>query len=82
MERSDAISRSAAIEALDQHSFENGYDYYKTVELLSELPALDLAPVVRCKDCKHHDAFDWCAEFERATVKEAFCAYGEVKGHD
>ena len=42
----DAISRSAAIEALDQHSYETISDYDKTVELLNELPALDVAPVV------------------------------------
>ena len=40
----DAISRSAAIEALNQHSYETSYDYDKTVELLNELPALDVAP--------------------------------------
>ena len=47
----DAISRSAAIEALNQHSYETSRDYDKTVELLNELPALDVAPVV-------HGAFE------------------------
>ena len=42
----DFISREEAIEALSQHFFENGYDYDKTVELLSELDAHDVAPVV------------------------------------
>lgn len=45
----DAISRSAAIEALDQHSYETISDYDKTVELLNELPALDVAPVVHAR---------------------------------
>ena len=42
----DFISRKEAIESLSQHSFENGYDYDKTVELLSDLSAHDVAPVV------------------------------------
>lgn len=46
---SDLISRSAAIEALDQHSYENGSDYDKTVELLNELPAVDAVPVVHAR---------------------------------
>lgn len=50
---SDLISRSAAIESLDQHSYENGSDYAKTAELLNDLPAVDAVPVVRCKDCVH-----------------------------
>lgn len=45
-------------------------------------PTIDAVPVVRCKNCKHHDVWGWCAELERGTVEEAFCAYGEVKGHD
>lgn len=50
---SDLISRSAAIEVLDQHSYETSRDYEKTVELLNEIPALDAVPVVRCKECIH-----------------------------
>ena len=43
------ISRSEAIEALNQHSYETGYDYDMSVELINELPALDLAPVVHAR---------------------------------
>lgn len=42
----DAISRSAAIEALNQHSYETISDYDKTVELLNEIPAIDAVPLV------------------------------------
>lgn len=67
----DAISRSAAIEALNQHSYETISDYDKTVELLNELPVLDVVPVVharwiairmagervaiQCSACKNYD---------------------------
>ena len=42
----DAISRSAAIEALNQHSYESFSDYNTTVELLNELPSIDAVSVV------------------------------------
>lgn len=45
----DAISRSAAIEALDQHSYETSRDYEMTVELLKEVPAIDVVPVVHAR---------------------------------
>lgn len=42
----DLISRSAVIEALNQHSYETISDYDKTVELLNEIPAIDAVSVV------------------------------------
>lgn len=51
----------------------------KVLRLIEQAPTIDAVPVVRCKDCKHHDVFGWCAELERGTVGEAFCAYGERK---
>ena len=50
----DVISRSEAIKALDQHSYETGYDYDTTVEILKELLALDVTPVVHAKWVKAH----------------------------
>lgn len=91
MEQTDAISRSAAIEALNQHSYETSRDYDKTVELLNELPALDVAPVVRCKDCKHWGMLEGppetehikCCEFGQYMVgANGYCVYGEVKDND
>lgn len=42
---SDLISRSEAIEALNQHFYETFSDYDTTVELLNELPSIDAEPV-------------------------------------
>lgn len=42
----DLISRSEAIEALNQHYYETLSDYDTTVELLNELPSIDAVPVV------------------------------------
>lgn len=60
--RSNAISRSAALSMMDEH-----IDLARDEELhhamcvvaagLAELPTLDVAPVVRCVDCKHRYTF-------------------------
>lgn len=42
----DLISRSDAIEALNQHSYETFSDYDTTVEILNEFPSIDAVPVV------------------------------------
>ena len=52
----DAISRSALAKIVRQ-SFEDAGLHYadgqKFLRWLRKAPALDVAPVVRCKDCKH-----------------------------
>lgn len=52
------------------------------IEEIRAIPAADVVPVVRCKDCKHyqHDAFldhDWCDG--RCVTPDYFCADGERK---
>lgn len=55
-------------------------------------PAADVAPVVRCKDCKQYRVYmgrDMCAKDAvviagnevglRATAKDNFCSYGDRK---
>ncbi len=59
---------------------------------ISNFPAADVAPVVRCKDCKHYRIFlkrDMCAKNAQvldghevgltATNPDNFCSYGERK---
>lgn len=51
---------------------------YAAEQLLDEIPAADVAPVVRCKDCKR------CGFFGEATNLEVmgfygFCSRGERK---
>lgn len=86
----DAISRRAAIEEIKQWSYDDdeldderkrGYNQglSRAIRRVKNVPALDVAPVVRCKDCKNHDVGLWCAEFELGTSKDFFCAYGERK---
>ena len=60
------------------------------VRRLHEVPAADVAPVVRCKDCQH-----WkrnvgltdrpnghCFEHDIDTNGRDFCSYGERKDND
>lgn len=51
---------------------------------VKRVPAADVAPVVRCKDCKHGYMFSeeehliGCPHYEDQVVDfEHFCAYGE-----
>ena len=57
-------------------------------KLIAEAPAEDVAPVVRCKDCKNYRLF-WnmfgveisrCMLFGADVGMEAFCSYGERRG--
>lgn len=57
-------------------------------KLMEEAPAVDVVPVVRCKDCKHlyQDTFDdslWCCrDVDREVVENHFCSYGERRDSD
>jgi hypothetical protein len=55
--------------------------------LLDSIPAADVVPVVRCKDCKNYRLF-WnmfgveisrCMLFGADVGMEAFCSYGKRK---
>lgn len=56
------------------------------LEYVEGLPAADVAPVVRCKDCKHH--YDCGVHFcDRLGMdcpddSDFFCSYGERKDGD
>lgn len=61
---------------------------YAAEQLLDEIPAADVAPVVRCKGCKHYDLgvclkiySDGNAHPEawQSRKPDDFCSYGERK---
>lgn len=59
------------------------------VEMLDNMPAADVAEVVRCKDCANYSDFDpyagkrfnfhFCRKFHNVTLESDFCSYGEKK---
>ena len=54
--------------------------FEKAAQMLEKLPAADVAPVVRCKDCKHYDIGGSCiiCGFQSRRPDD-FCSYGERK---
>ncbi len=77
------IERKAAIEAA-KRAWSKGLEPTQYIELI---PAADVAPVVRCKDCKHCDFGEWpfavCRKLSNyhnfTLIKEEFCNFGEEK---
>lgn len=80
------IERSAAIKAA-KHAWAKGLEPSQYIEAL---PAADVAPVVRCKDCKHKGwvqepchgkSVDYCKVWDcpLRNLETTFCSYGERK---
>ncbi len=74
------IERSAAIEAA-KHAWAKGLEPSQYIEAL---PAADVAPVVRCKDCKHLVAVNvngkgipTCRMSGMEVAPAEFCSRGE-----
>lgn len=53
---------------------------YAAEQLLDEIPAADVAPVVRCKDCKHEFGGSCIICGFQKRKPDDFCSYGERKG--
>lgn len=53
---------------------------YAAEQLLDEIPAADVAPVVRCKDCKHEFGGSCIICGFQKRKPEDFCSYGDRKG--
>lgn len=52
------------------------------VETIDQVPAADVAPVVRCKDCKYNKGNKKCLNhdsFFAVPKDDDFCSYGERK---
>lgn len=80
------IERSAAIKAA-KHAWAKGLEPSQYIEAL---PSADVAPVVRCKDCKHKGwvqepchgkSVDYCKVWDCTlrNLESTFCSYGERK---
>ena len=93
----DYISREALIDRLSKNlsacnpgTFSE-MCYADAIETVKHLPAADVAPVVRCRECKHHywvqepchgKSVHYCKLPHMSGVevfKEFFCYYGERK---
>jgi hypothetical protein len=80
------IDREAANLALA----EQGFDWDKVKQALASVPAADVVPVVRCKDCKYAyiNSFSaasgvaLCSSSAKVMQQDDFCSYGERKDGD
>ena len=52
---------------------------YAAEQLLDEIPAADVVPVVRCKNCKHEFGGNCIICGFQKRKPEDFCSYGERK---
>lgn len=83
---SDYIGREAAIKDFEANNARNPYWTPPRVKtLLLRQTAADVAPVVRCKDCKHRTKNGNCGHPRHHGILPSaypydFCSYGEKKG--
>ena len=72
----DYIELSAAIEAT-KHAWAKGLEPSQYIEAL---PVADVAPVVRCKDCKYRYSDSWCEYVD--DDDNFYCARGKREEGD
>lgn len=79
------MKRQAALDALQAPEIFNINPRH--IELIKNIPAADVAPVVRCKDCAHATLYEdseglyctnICGLFTR-VMDDDYCSYGERK---
>ena len=84
------IKRETAIKRVMETKWESGSDGAAAMEIVAATPAADVAPVVRCKDCKHKGwvqepchgkSVDYCKIWDCTlrNLEATFCSYGEPK---
>ena len=77
------IEREKVINLLKKYGIKRGNKVYGIADIgyitmsVEDIPAADVAPVVRCKDCKFWDFGD-CYRLELSRPDD-FCSYGERK---
>lgn len=61
----------------------NDYNIISAMNAIEEMPAADVAHVVRCKDCKYlmfSDCYGECSRGYLGIVRpDCYCCYGEKK---
>lgn len=68
----------AIIEMIDNNvDHAQGTDGREVVQILSDIPVADVAPVVRCKDCESYIGIrHWCGLNKIRMFDDDFCSYG------
>lgn len=77
IDRGTAIAKLTALEVTEPNA-----TMTSAKRLLADMPAADVAPVVRCKDCKYNVGTKKCLNpdsFFAVPKDDDFCSYGERK---
>lgn len=85
----DYISREAVLKRFEQlkdqtESLRNKLYLDGVAAVIDTLPAADVAPVVRCKDCIYGesdgvlDGYRWCSRFDNIVGENDFCSFGKI----
>lgn len=83
------IEREAAVKIAERYGLTRGSVLGRHTGIadciaseIDQLPAADVAPVVRCKDCKYNRGGNKCLNpdsFFAVPADDDFCSYGERK---
>ena len=74
----ECIEKERVVEWFRPYGHEDdGIPYDVLVADIRDMPAADVAPVVRCKDCKHRYSDSWCEYVD--DYDNFYCARGERK---
>ena len=83
------IEREAAYREICSDETMSGYEKAYCSELIRNIPSADVAPVVRCKDCKYYEihkpkVLENCERngYIIPMKPDDFCFYGERKDGD
>ena len=74
------IERETAVKAVMAAKWVDGSDGAMAMEIVASPAAADVAPVVRCKDCKHEFGGSCIICGFQKRKPDDFCSYGERKG--
>lgn len=77
--QNDYISRQAAIIEMMDNDVDHaqGIDGREVVQILEDMPAEDVVPVVRCKDCIHNN--DCEIQYSAQAGENFFCGFSETE---
>ena len=81
----EALDKALTVAAANDKD-KNRRTWAKAICVLHDLPAADVVPVVRCKDCEHlvnttinANGFLICDISDMEIAPDDFCSYGEPK---
>lgn len=69
----------AYIVLVDEYHLRSVAQSYALMEALDKVPTVDAVPVVRCKDCKHHEPDTYCHIRDGLWHDTDYCSRAERK---